>query len=236
MSLPTAPDINEQQLTRERLALGTFMEAVRANLQPGVRVRTDAQLKETLKAVLREHDPAQDLLVFGYGSLMWNPAMDASQVRVARVRGWHRSFCIRTFLGRGTPQEPGAMLGLDRGGACRGLLFRIDAAKVQVELELLWRREMLAGSYDARWVQVDDAPGSQKALAFVVDRRHERYIGGHPAADVARLICTGKGAIGTSRAYFDAMVRTLKTHGIRDIRMERLNAAVLLAQQEYGIG
>jgi cation transport protein ChaC len=151
-----------------------------------------------------------------------------------RVRGWHRSFCLRTFLGRGTPHSPGAILGLDRGGACRGLLFRIDAAKVREELQWLWRREMIAGAYDARWVPVDPATGGQRALAFVVNRRHERYIGGHPAADVARLICTGHGAIGSSLAYFDSMVETLGQHGIRDIGMERLRAAVLQVQHEDG--
>ncbi|SFM20327.1 gamma-glutamylcyclotransferase [Variovorax sp. OV329] len=229
-------DASEQQLTRQRLALGTLVDTLRANPSPGVRVRSDEQLQQTLEEALSEHDPTQDVHVFGYGSLMWNPAMDAAEVRPARVRGWHRSFCLRTFIGRGTPQEPGAMLGLDRGGACRGLLFRIEARKARAELQLLWRREMFAGAYDARWVAVDDAPHGPKALAFVVNRKHERYIGGHPAADVARLICTGRGVIGTSRAYYDAMVRALDQHGIRDAGMARLRTAVLQAQQALGAG
>jgi cation transport protein ChaC len=222
ISLP----LGEHELTRQRLATGALLEAVRANPQPGLRLRTDAEMEETLAIILRAHDPSHDLHIFGYGSLMWNPAMDAAHASVARVQGWHRSFCLRSFLGRGTMQEPGAMLGLDRGGACRGLLFRIEAPKVREELQLLWRREMLPGAYDARWVEACSGAGAVRALTFVVNRRHERYIGRHPIPDVARLICTGKGALGSSRAYFDATVEALEGLGIRDAGMERLRAAI----------
>lgn len=218
---------NEYLLTRQQLAAGSLVESLRADPPAGVRFRTDAEMEETLEAVLRDHDPASDLHVFGYGSLMWNPAMDASHGCVAHARGWHRSFCLRSLIGRGSPQAPGAMLGLDRGGACRGLLFRIDAAKVQAELRLLWRREMFPGAYDARWIPARTEAGAFRALAFVVNRRHERYIGGHPAPDVAHLIRTGQGTLGTSRAYFDSTLRMLETLGIRDAGMERLRAAVI---------
>lgn len=215
-------------MTRERLATGSMIESLRANPPPGIRIRTDAELEQTLEAALDAHDPGADLHVFGYGSLMWNPAMDAAHASVARVQGWHRSFCIRTLLGRGSQQAPGAMLGLDRGGACRGILYRIVASKVRAELRLLWRREMFAGTYDAHWVPVENGAGQCRALTFVVDRRHERYIGGHPIPDIARLIRTGKGTIGSSRAYFDATVQTLERLGIHDAGMARLHAAILL--------
>jgi len=220
------PHLGEQLLTREALACGALVQALRRNPPPGVRLRSDEELQESLEQTLREHPPGDDLHIFGYGSLMWNPAMDAAHASVARVQGWHRSFCLRSFLGRGTMQEPGAMLGLDRGGACRGLLFRIEAPKVREELRLLWRREMLPGAYDARWVEACSGAGAVRALTFVVNRRHERYIGRHPIPDVARLICTGKGALGSSRAYFDATVEALEGLGIRDAGMERLRAAI----------
>jgi len=222
---------NDHALTRQRLATGSLIESVRAAPPAGVRFRTDAEMEETLQATLRDHDPASDLHVFGYGSLMWNPAMDASNASVAHVRGWHRSFCLRSLIGRGSPKDPGAMLGLDRGGACRGLLFRIDAAKVQAELRLLWRREMFPGAYDARWVPASTEAGAVRALAFVVNRKHERYIGGHHVPDVAHLIRTGQGTLGTSRAYFDSTLRILETLGIRDAGMERLRAAVLVGDR-----
>ncbi|MDM0049963.1 gamma-glutamylcyclotransferase [Variovorax sp. J22R24] len=212
----------EHELTRQRLAAGSLIEEMRADPPSGVRFRTDAEMEESLQAILRDHDPSQDLHVFGYGSLMWNPAMDAAHASLVHVQGWHRSFCLRSFLGRGSPQAPGAMLGLDNGGACRGLLFRIEAAKVPAELKLLWRREMFPGAYDARWIQVRGAPGAHRALTFVVNRRHERYIGRHPVAEVARLIRTGHGSLGTSLAYFDATIDALSRFGIRDAGMERL--------------
>jgi cation transport protein ChaC len=174
--------------------------------------------------------------VFGYGSLMWNPALDVVETSVARVHGWHRGFCLRMIFGRGTPDEPGAMLGLDRGGACHGLLHRIDAAKVEAELRLLWRREMLAGAYDARWV-VAATVGARpiRALTFVVNRAHERFIGGYPIDHVAHLIRTGRGPLGTSRAYFDETVLTLERLGLLDAGLERLRRAIREADASAAI-
>src|SRR2546425_321604 len=91
---------NEYEQTRKRLGDGTLLQTFRANPPPGVRLRTDAELEETLSEALRHHDPTEDLHVFGYGSLMWNPAMDVVQTRVARVQGWHRRFCFRKALPR----------------------------------------------------------------------------------------------------------------------------------------
>jgi glutathione-specific gamma-glutamylcyclotransferase len=221
----------DHELTRERLAKGAFVEALRADPPPGIRIRTDAELEETLDRVLRDHDCAEDLHVFGYGSLMWNPALDAVQASVARLHGWHRRYCLRMLFGRGTPEQPGAMLALDRGGACCGVLFRIAAANVPVELRMLWRREMLAGSYDARWVWARADERRLRALTFVVNRCHDRYIGSHPVEQVAGLIRTGRGPLGTSRAYFDSTVQALERLGIRDLGIERVRRAVLAADR-----
>jgi len=217
---------------RERLAKGTLLESLRADPPPGICIRTDAELDRSMEDSLGHHDPATDLHVFGYGSLMWNPAMEVTQTGIARVQGWHRRFCLRLLLGRGTVAEPGVMLALDRGGSCRGLLFRIEAAKVQAEMRLLWRREMLAGSYDARWVTARSSGVTVRALTFVANRHHERYLGARPIHDVVRLIRTGRGPLGTSRAYFDSTLQTLERLRIRDLGMERLRLAIRLADQE----
>lgn len=218
---------------RERLELGTFLAALRANPPAGVHIRTDAELISTLSEALARHDSMTDLHVFGYGSLMWNPALNFVHARVVRVQGWHRRFCLRMVLGRGTSETPGAMLGLDRGGACNGVLFRIGAAQVKEEMRLLWRREMLAGSYDARWVQArlagEDVP--VPALTFVVNRRHERYIGGQGVDDVANLIRHGSGPLGTSRAYFEHLLEALERLHIQDRGMTRLHQAIRRADQ-----
>ena len=214
------------ELTREHLSQGTLLHALRANPPAGLILRSDAELERTLKEVLSSHEAGQDLHVFGYGSLMWNPALEVAETRVARVHGWHRGFCLRMIFARGTPEEPGAMLGLDRGGACRGLLHRIDAANVEPELRLLWRREMLAGAYDARWVRATVGARPIRALTFVVNRAHERYIGGYPIDQVAYLIRTGRGPLGTARGYFDETVLTLQRLGLLDAGIERLRRAI----------
>jgi cation transport protein ChaC len=223
---------NEHERTRERLALGKLLEAVRADPPPGLRVRTDAEMAASLEDTLRHHDAAEDLHVFGYGSLMWNPALEVVQTRVGQLHGWHRHFCLRTLIGRGSAAEPGAMLALDQGGSCEGLLFRVAAEKVRAELHLLWRREMLFWTYEARWVPVKAGGASVRALTFVANPRHERYIGDRPIEDIARLIRTGRGALGTSRSYFESTLSMLDTLGIRDVGMERLRLAILLADRE----
>jgi cation transport protein ChaC len=227
-SMSDDPQISasDYEMTRERLARGALMHALRENPPAGLTMRSDTEMDRTLRAVLDRHGSGQDLHVFGYGSLMWNPALDVVDTFVARIDGWHRRFCLRLILGRGTPAQPGAMLALDNGGACNGLLYRIEAAKVEAELRLLWRREMLTGTYDARWVAARARGQKIRALTFVVNRAHDRYIGGHPLEHVAHLIRTGYGPLGTSRAYFDSTVQTLARLGLRDAGIERLRRVI----------
>ncbi|NRF71648.1 gamma-glutamylcyclotransferase [Aquincola sp. S2] len=213
-------------LTRERLR-ETPLDTLFAGLPPGYRIRSEAELRSSLEGVLEAHDRGTDVHVFGYGSLMWNPAFEFSDAARARVLGWHRRFCLRLVIARGTPSVPGAMLALDRGGSCDGMLFRIPAAKAFAELQLLWKREMATGAYEARWMAVRAGERPVRALTFVVNRAHERYIGGLPIEQVAHMICTGQGALGTNRAYFEDMLRSLAAMGVRDAGMERLRRAIL---------
>ena len=118
------------------------------------------------------------------------------------------------------------MLALDRGGACTGRLYRIAATKVNAELRLLWRREMLAGSYDARWVNVVADNRKLRAVTFVANRHHARYLGGFPVDQIAHLVRTGKGALGTTRSYFDALSRALEEIDVKDAGIERLRLAL----------
>jgi cation transport protein ChaC len=179
---------------RHPLCDGSVQTALRAAAPPGLVLRSEAELEATLTEALRGHEAAEDLHVFGYGSLMWNPGLDVLDSSVARVPGWHRRFSVRLLFGRGSPEAPGAMLALDRGGACHGMLYRIAAARVRDELRLLWRREMLGGTYDARWVWAWSKGRWLRALSFVAIRCHVRYIGGLPVAAVAQLVRTGRGA------------------------------------------
>lgn len=213
-------------LTRERLR-ETSLETLFAGLPPGTRIRNDSELRASLDGVLEDHDPGSDVHVFGYGSLMWNPAFEFGSSARARVLGWHRRFSLRLVIARGTPSVPGAMLALDRGGSCDGVLFRIPAATAFGELQLLWKREMATGAYEARWVAARSEGRQVRALTFVVNRAHERYIGGLPIEQIAHMICTGQGALGTNRAYFEDMLRSLAAMGVVDAGMERLRCAIM---------
>lgn len=209
---------------RERLEADDFLASMRKVVPAGMQLRTQEELDGSLQRTLQGHAPGSDIHVFAYGSLMWNPAIEHSASFPARLHGWHRSYCLRNLFGRGTPDRPGLMLGLDRGGSCNGMLLRIPARHVPGELALLWRREMPWGSYHARWVTAWSAGEPVRAVTFVVDRRNDRYVKDLPLQECARLIATGQGGLGTCRAYFDATVRKLAELGIRDRRLERLNA------------
>ena len=116
-------------------------------------------------AALRERAPeiahclanGSDLWLFGYGSLMWNPGFPHRVAEPALLHGWHRSFCIYSHRYRGTPERPGLVLGLDRGGSCRGMAFRVGAAHAAEALHYLWEREMVGGVYHMREVSVRTA-------------------------------------------------------------------------------
>ena len=228
--LPLQPPLlarpaNETGFTRDTLADGSMLAAIRAHAPAGIRIRSDAELEASVEATLATWNDGDDVWVFGYGSLMWNPAFHYVESVRARVHGWSRKFCLWLHMARGTPDHHGLMLALDRGGACNGIAFRIEAAAVRHELGLLWQREMLTGAYDARWIdaRIDGRP--QRALTFVANRRHSRYVGSLSGAETASFIATGKGRLGTCSAYFEATLAALEGLQIRDAGIERLRRA-----------
>ena len=217
-------------ITRERLRDGTLLAAIRANPPPGLNIRSDAELEASLDRTLQQHDAGADVYVFGYGSLMWNPTVEHTQALKAYVHGWRRRFCLRLLLGRGSPQQPGLMLALDRGGSCYGVAFRIPAEHARDELRLLWRREMFSGAYEARWVTALVEGKALRALTFVASRAHVRYTHKLPIDQVARMISTGRGSLGSCRAYFEATLQKLEAMGVKDAGMECIRLALIAAE------
>jgi cation transport protein ChaC len=213
------------QVTRDGLLNDAFMAQVYAQLPADARLRTTEELEASIEGILSRHDSDAAVHVFGYGSLMWNPAVEHAGVRPAKVHGWHRSFCLRSIIGRGSQDRPGLMLALDRGGACHGLLLRIEPQKVRGELRVLWRREMLTEVYQARWVTAALDGAAVRAITFAANRSHPRYTKGLSLDEMASMINTGAGSLGSCREYFDATIRKLEALGIRDAGMERLRAA-----------
>ena len=127
---------------------------------PGVIVHNDDDYEASLQSLLaaRAWQEGQDVWVFGYGSLLWNPAFDVVEQVSAVLPGWHRAFCIRLTRVRGTPEEPGLMMALVPGGSCRGALQRVAGERAIDDLRKLWRREMTVKPPNSppRWVEAED--------------------------------------------------------------------------------
>ena len=220
-SIDLPPDDDARRpLSREDLQSGGRRDAyIRERL--GGMAWSDAQLQESLDQVLRFAADG-DVWIFAYGSLIWNPLFPVAEERVARIHGFHRSFCIWSRIGRGLPDRPGLVLGLDRGGNCRGVALRLEAQHVRDELALVWRREMVTGAYRPSWVKAVTDHGVVDAIAFVADRKAPAYAGGLAEADVARVLRTGAGFLGTCSEYLAQTAAGLAARGIRDEGLERL--------------
>jgi cation transport protein ChaC len=170
--------------------------------------------------------PGENFWVFGYGSLMWRPGFPYLECRPALLRGWHRAFCVYSRHYRGTREKPGLVLGLDRGGACRGRAFLVAADDGAGVCDYLHEREMISGVYEPRWVEVDTPEGRLRAAAYIADRGHEQYAGKLPEAELVRLILQGVGKAGTNIEYIENTVRHLDELGIAESALHRLLRAV----------
>lgn len=204
------------RITRETLRDGSLIEAARRRMAPDMQVRTDAEIAACLDAILAGRPATEDVWLFGYGSLMWNPAMHFAEKRGGRVLGWHRKYCLWLEAGRGTPENPGLMLGLDRGGAAAGALFRVPADQAREELLLPFRRELFTHSYDARWVSVATPDGVIRAVTFVVNRDAVRYVRRLDLERVAHHVATASGVLGSSMEYLHRTLQSLEELGLDD--------------------
>jgi len=194
---------------------------------PEVKVLSDAEQETSVKALLESHPLGADIWLFGYGSLIWNPIVHFAERRVARLHGYHRSFCLWSHVNRGSPQKPGLVLGLDSGGSCRGVVFRIAGHHAADELRLLWRREMVLGSYVPRWAKVDAGGEALQAIAFFVNREHTNYAGRLPLETVIKALVSARGQLGTPAEYLLETVHGLIEHGVRDAYLLELRKRVL---------
>ena len=166
-----------------------------------------------------------DLWVFGYGSLMWRPGFEFIEQAPARLIGEHRALCVYSFDHRGTPEKPGLVLGLDRGGACRGIAFRIVAKRRSDTIEYLRSREQTTNVYREvmRSVWLENAARQRvSALAYVVDRGHVQYAGRLSLAQQLRHVQQGHGRSGNNRDYVLSTVKSIEAQGFRDEQLHQL--------------
>jgi cation transport protein ChaC len=166
-----------------------------------------------------------DLWVFGYGSLMWRPGFAFIEQVPARLIGEHRALCVYSFVHRGTPEKPGLVLGLDRGGACRGIAFRVAEQHRAATVAYLRAREQVTSVYRevmrSVWLE-NEARQRVSALAYVVDRGHVQYAGRLSLAEQLRHVQQGHGQSGANGEYVLSTVKAIEAEGFRDTQLHQL--------------
>ena len=224
------------KLTRESILDGSLRACSQALLGPHAFFMSDEERGRQIEETIAQAPDPDGIWVFGYGSLMWNPAFHFAERRTARIHGYHRQFCLWSRTGRGSPDRPGLMLGIEPGGSCYGVAYRIAPELVRSELDVLWRREMNSLSYRPVWAAARTREGVVPALAFAVNRAHERYIRDLDLASTARYLANGAGPLGLCCEYLFETVAHLRQLGIRDRHLEVLESHVRARCEEANAG
>jgi cation transport protein ChaC len=164
-----------------------------------------------------------DFWVFGYGSLIWRPGFAHTETARAQLHGFRRALCVRSYVHRGTPQRPGLVLGLDRGGSCIGLAFRVPGELRDEAVAYLRERELVTNVYLERRLPVRLTTGETvTALCYIVDRHHEQYAGSLDAEEAAAIVRGSVGQSGRNEDYVQNTVEHLRALGIRDQWLEEV--------------
>jgi cation transport protein ChaC len=196
---------------------------------PGYELMTEADYAQAMADIRARGPQLGDFWFFAYGSLIWKPACEFIEVRTGIVRGWHRSFCLGwNTRFRGSEEAPGLMLALDRGGSCKGVLYRMPPEAIGANLRKLLEREMglKPSAFPPRWVNVDSAAGTIRALTFCIDRNSPRYVSGLSEEQIADVLARATGSRGSMAEYLYATVKHLEQMGIRDHHLWRLQELV----------
>ena len=205
---------------------------------PGMRPSTDADFDAAVAAIMAGA-PEGGFWVFAYGSLIWKPAFDVVDKKLAVARGWRRIFCLGwDYRFRGNREQPGLMLALDRGGQCNGVAYRLPDGEVKKNLDGLIRREMsmVPTAFPPRWIKLVTADGPLQALTFAMNRNSGRYISGLDDDTLAGVLASACGFRGSMAEYLFATVQHLEELGIHDRHLWTLQALVAeKIEQAHGL-
>ncbi|MDR5770574.1 gamma-glutamylcyclotransferase [Caballeronia sp. LP006] len=184
---------------------------------------TDEELAASRAVTFADWDGKSDIWLFGYGSLIWNPGLPTLEAVRGKVHGYHRGLYLWSRVNRGTPEQPGLVLALDRGGSCTGMAFRLSGTEAHEHLEVLWRREMAMGSYRPAWLPCTLIDGRRvDALAFVMRRDVVSYTGKLADPIVRTVLGCASGRYGTTLDYVSRTVVALRESGMPDRALEAL--------------
>jgi cation transport protein ChaC len=198
--------------------------------QPAVsdfRLWTHEERLASMQLALAQRQENEDIWVFGYGSLIWRPEFEFVERRVATLHGYHRALCLWSRVNRGTPETPGLVFGLDRGGACKGVAYRLASNQVADFFPKLWEREMSTGAYLPRWQRCSTEAGPVSALAFVMNRGAPSYISALPREELLAIVRRASGKYGACTEYVVETEAALRQAGIRDRQLESIARALL---------
>lgn len=199
---------------------------------PGLVPLTDDDVDRIAGEVLAAAPAGEDILVFAFGSLLWNPGVDHVAEARATAPGWHRAFRMKIPMHRGTPERPGLMMGLDRGGTCHGIALTVEGRDRLGQIRRLVRRELpgrFPGEGDPhamRWIRITTADGPRAAIAWVINRASPIYTGPLDIAFSADILATAAGSGGSCAEYLMRTVETLAARGIRDRGLWQLQSLV----------
>lgn len=215
-------------LQREDLITGRLEERLKDAERRGLVTLLSPAERAASRRAIMDAFGTDEIWLFGYGSLMWNPCIHYYDRQPGLVHGYHRSFCVQTVMGRGSPERPGLTLALKPGGSCRGILYHIERALADAELDLVWNREMVSGVYVPRIVRALTPIGPKRAAAFVANIHHPRYACHLSLQETADIIAVAQGWLGTCADYLDNTVAHLDELGVGDGPMHELLRRVRL--------
>ena len=203
---------------------------------PGLTYQSEEDYDTMVDDLLRTHPQGEDAWIFAFGSLIWKPECEHLEERCGTAHGWHRSFCFRIRRYRGTEEVPGLMMSLDRGGQCKGVLFRLGARTLRDQLGKLCRRETTLKPPNTvpRWITVTSNGVSLRAIAFVMNRESPAYVGKLAPGQIAEVLSQACGHWGSGAEYLFNTVCRLEQHGIHDRylwQLQRLVAERLASDQ-----
>jgi cation transport protein ChaC len=213
-------------LKREDILNGRIEERIKEAERMGLTTRLPPEQREATRRAILDELGDDEIWLFGYGSLMWNPCIEFVDRRPGMLYGYHRSFCLRTPTGRGSPEQPGLMLALKPGGSCQGIGYRIAREVAEHEFTVVWNREMVSGAYRPKVVNIQTTIGLRRAATFVINRQHPRYVASMPLQEAAAMIAVAEGWLGTCAEYLFSTVAHLDELGVEDGPMHELKRLV----------
>ena len=210
------------KLTKNNINDGYIREFI-SKIEGSDKVLTDKELIEERDKILPESFRNKNLYVFAYGSLLWNPTIDFEKQVFGKIYGFHRSFCMLTKLGRGSYENPGLMLGLDKGGSCKGILFKLNKKNALKNVDILFKREMVTKAYIPKLLNAHLSNGRRvKAIAFTVDKNHKNYFEEKCYSKKINLILKASGFLGSCLEYLKNTAKSLEEINIKDKEISNL--------------